>query len=98
AWWFSPANNLAFAVYRYDVPDSLIIRIADNVQLFFQQKKMFDMGFDMATDDRLYCSEMICKVLNASTGNGEYVSAGFAYGRSFVGVDDLYLHPHAKLI
>lgn len=96
--WFSPANNLAIAVYRYDLVDSLITQTVEQLHIYYRQKKMFDMDFDLATDDRLYCSEMIYKVIKAATQNEGYIKAGNAYGRSFVGVDDLYLNPHTKLI
>lgn len=96
--WFSPANNLAIAVYRYDLADSLITQIVEQLHIYYGQKKMFDMDFDLATDDRLYCSEMIYKVVQAITGDDKYIKESTAYGRSFVGVDDLYLNPHTKLI
>src|SRR5690606_38735254 len=96
--WFAPANNMAIAVYRYDMPDSTIERLKSTVYEYYVQRKMFDMDFDLDTDDRLYCSEMIYKAIFAATADATYITQATAYGRRYVGVDALYLTPHAKRI
>lgn len=96
--WFSPANNHAFAVYRYDIADIAVQRLVEEVYLFYNRKVMFDMDFDLETDDRLYCSEMVYKCLRAATLDMQYVPAQQSYGRKIVGVDDLYLNGHATQV
>lgn len=93
--WFSPVNNHAFAVYRYDMADSTINSLVGQLGDYYRKKKMFDMEFDMATEDRLYCSEMIYKAISGATGDKSYIPTAKNYGKVFVGVDNLYMNPHA---
>lgn len=94
--WFSPANNLAFAVYRYELADSNIDLLLKYVEKYYQQKTMFDMDFDLKTDDRLYCSEMVYKAMLAATDKKLIVPEKLAYGNQYVSIDDLYAQ--AKLV
>ena len=94
-YWCSPANNHAFAAYRYGIADSVQLKLVHAVHSFYEEKRMFDMSFDLRTDDRLYCSEMIYKALEQAIGKN-YIRLSNDYGRSFVGVDDLYLTGHAE--
>ncbi|MCB9045075.1 MAG: hypothetical protein H6550_02930 [Chitinophagales bacterium] len=96
--WFSPANNLCIATYRYDMSDSIINRLVDMVYTYYREKRMFDMDFDIETDDRLYCSEMVYKAVSTATGDISYIPSGDAYGKHFTGVDDLYLNQHTRCI
>lgn len=88
--WCSPANNLSFAAYRYHISDSVKNRFVRYVRGFYREKRMFDMNFDLQTNDRLYCSEMIYKALCKATGDDDCIQLSNNYGRRFVGVDDLY--------
>lgn len=97
-YWFSPANNLAFATYRYDMPDSVKVRMLNSAAAYYTAKKMFDMEFDLETDNRLYCSEMVYKAILTATGNKDYISTEHNYRRRFVGVDNLFLTPHAERV
>ena len=59
----NPYENSGFAVYRYAVPErtkETFVRIA---RCYFEQKVKFDMQFDLATDDRMYCSEFVYKTI-----------------------------------
>lgn len=93
--WCSPANNLGFAAYRYAVSDSVKDSFVRCICDFYKEKRMFDMSFDLSTDDRLYCSEMIYKALEQTMGKN-YIRISNDYGRSFVGVDDLYLSDNTE--
>lgn len=96
--WFSPANNLSFAAYRYAFPDSVITRMIAQVKEYYRQQKRFDMDFDWQTDDRLYCSEMIGKSIFAATADSSILPLSSGYGKRFLGVDDLYLGIQARLV
>lgn len=97
-YWCSPANNHAFAAYRYGMGDSVKQKLVHVVRSFYKEKRMFDMSFDLQTDDRLYCSEMIYKAICQATGNDGYIKLSNNYGRMFVGVDDLYLSDYTEPI
>lgn len=88
--WLSPANNLAFGIYRYSVVDSLKQEYMSAIQQFYMYDIMFDMDFDLATDDRMYCSEMIFKAIKWSISDNIDLSANTRHGKRYIGVDDLY--------
>lgn len=97
-YWYSPANNLSFAAYRYAVSDSVKNSFVQCIYDFYKEKRMFDMSFDMATDDRLYCSEMIYKAMLQATGDTGYINLSENYGRKFAGIDNLYPAAHSRAI
>lgn len=96
--WCSPANNHAFAAYRYDMPDSMKEQMVSAVYSYYSEGLMFDMAFDLTTDDRLYCSEMIYKAIRHATGGSSYISLSENYGREFAGIDNLYPTAHSRQI
>ncbi len=95
--WVSVANNLRFAAYRYALDDTAIKTLIANVNSYYTDQKMFDMDFDLQTDDRLYCSEMIYKALR-KTIDDSIIKPVYGYERWYVGIDNLYLNEQAKLI
>lgn len=88
--WCSPANNHAFAAFRYTLADSINDKLVKSVRDFYMEQRKFDMSFDLDTDDRLYCSEMIYKAIEQATGGNSFIGQSNNYGRAFVGIDDLY--------
>lgn len=96
--WFSPANNLAFAIYRYDMSTDRREKMVHYIAGEHRAKKMFDMDFDLGTDDRLYCSEMIYKAIGHVMQDSSFLKTENNYGKEFVGVDNLYLNPCAACV
>lgn len=97
-YWCSPANNMAYAVYRYKYPDSVLLNVVHSIDSFYQQQVMFDMDFNIKTDERLYCSEMIFKALKTVLGDSLGIEPHTRFGRTYIGVDDLYQNEHTKLV
>ncbi len=96
--WFSPANNLAFAVYRYDLSATQIDSVAKMTRSFYRAKKKFDMDFDLKTEDSYYCAEMVYKAINRGIRDSSYIEPLTVFGVTFVGIDNLYLNRHARLV
>lgn len=96
--WCSPANNLAFAIYRYSISDSNCRRVVQYIANEYRACKMFDMDFDLGTDDRLYCSEMIYKAIGYAMQDSNFVHTENNYGKEFVGVDNLFMNTRAERI
>lgn len=95
--WTSVDNNLRFAVYRYELHDSLLQGFVKKVTGYYNEHKKFDMDFDLQTNDRLYCTEMVYKAMCSIT-NDSLIKLEYGYDRWFVGVDNLYQNEQAKLI
>ncbi|RYD58619.1 MAG: hypothetical protein EOP56_03270 [Sphingobacteriales bacterium] len=96
--WFSPADNLGFGIARFDMTDSTISSLGGIVRQIYRERRKFDMDFDLATDDRLYCAEFVYKAVNHATANNTYITPVTYFGHSFVGIDNIFLSPHARAI
>lgn len=65
----NPRNNFGFGIYRYNI-DSAEVRKLKAVIYGWQKTGIsFDHNFDLKTDNRMYCSEMITKALAKATVN-----------------------------
>ena len=65
----SPANNVAIGIYRYDLLQAELEKLRSIVETHYQNKLQFDMNFDLATDNKMYCAEMIAKSVQQATAN-----------------------------
>ena len=65
----NPAHNYGFAIARYTLTESESKEFVRYLDKQYQKKIPFDMGFDLKTDDKMYCSEMIKKGLALSTNH-----------------------------
>ncbi len=56
----------------------------------------FDHGFSLASEDRLYCSELIWRALSAGLGTDPVPEKSKRLGRIYVSVSDISGNPHAR--
>ena len=56
------------------------------------------MDFDITTDDRFYCAEMVYKSVNQAVGDNSFIEPISFLGYTFVGIDDIFLSRHASSI
>ena len=57
---------------------------------------MFDMKFDLQTDDRMYCAEFVYKSFLSGTKNNLSFTISHLKNFAYVGVDDLFINPVCK--
>ena len=57
----TPANNVAVGIYRYDITKKELEKLKAIVHTHYKNKLQFDMNFDLSTNDKMYCAEMIAK-------------------------------------
>jgi Permuted papain-like amidase enzyme, YaeF/YiiX, C92 family len=62
-------TNLKCALYRYDLSDSEKINVQAELNKYHNRNVHFDKTYELETDDKLYCSEMIYKVLKKMTND-----------------------------
>lgn len=96
--WFSPKNNLMVAVSRLDLDSNKTRKLVETVQTYYKEGKKFDMEFDLNTDDRLYCAEMIYKSIQHAAADSNFIPTTAAFGKKYVGIDDLFRNVHASFI
>ena len=63
----TPVHNIAVGIYRYDITNTEVEKLRDIVHTHYLNKLQFDMNFDLATDDKMYCAEMIAKAVESAT-------------------------------
>ena len=64
-----PLQYRAFGIYRFQLAAGELENIEDLIKIWQAKAIQFDSIFNFKTDDRMYCSEMICKLLAKATGN-----------------------------
>jgi hypothetical protein len=98
SFFISAYHNLGFGIARFDFRDSTLSNLTGIVHEYYRKKPLFDMDFDLQTDDKLYCAEFIYKAITGATKDSNYIKPTALLGYRFVGVDDIFLSPHAKTI
>lgn len=87
-----------WAVYRYELSITLRDNIAKKALNFKNVNIKFDNQFDLSTDDKMYCSEFIMKIVNLSTGMETIKAKKILMGRKFVTISNLYENKVSKLL
>ncbi len=60
-------HNKGFALARYDLSAVEVGTLITYLETQYQKRVQFDIGFDLKSNDKMYCSEMIMKGLRAAT-------------------------------
>ncbi|HWN89499.1 MAG TPA: YiiX/YebB-like N1pC/P60 family cysteine hydrolase [Chitinophagaceae bacterium] len=63
----NPVNNVAMGIYRYDITNDELQKLKTVINDHYIKKLQFDMNFDLTTDDKMYCAEMIAKAVESAT-------------------------------
>lgn len=83
----NPYENREFGIYRYSFNKEQKEEVLQNIHQFNKDEVMFDMQFNLDTDDRMYCSEFVYKalkpVLKLKTTTINHIT--------FVAVDNLFV-------
>ncbi len=64
----TPVNNVAAGVYRYDLSHEELQKLKGIAETHYNNKLQFDMNFDLSTDDKMYCAELISKAVENASG------------------------------
>ena len=91
----SPLQSNAFAVYRTDQNGNSIDSLTE---YYFSKKIEFDTGFSLATDDKMYCTELLYKILTKVSGQDNFLPLTALSGVKYESCDNIYLSPHSKKI
>ena len=63
----TPVHNIAVGIYRYDITTTELENLRNIIHTHYINKLQFDMNFDLVTDDKMYCAEMIAKPVESAT-------------------------------
>ena len=62
-----PARNMAYGIFRYQFSRQELKRLHEIIREWRARRVGFDYAFNLASDDKMYCSEMISKALANAT-------------------------------
>ena len=93
-----PAAIFKFGVYRLDLDSLQRAEFVTQMERYYREGMEFDFDFDMKTDDRMYCSEMIYKSLVQVTQDTAYIPLSHVIEKPYVAIDNLYQNEHCTLL
>lgn len=89
----NPADNRKMGIYRYAIQGYVTDSIVKTAKQLYKAGVRFDMNFDLATNDRMYCAEYVYKsYVVGSAGKLEFHKSHLK-DFEYIGVDDLFLQP-----
>lgn len=98
SFFFNPKSNERLGIARLHISPAQIVRLHLIVRRYWYARVPFDLDFDLATDDRLYCAEFVYKAVREATADTSFFPHSRLLKMTYVGVDDLFDNPHARLI
>ncbi len=98
-WSFAhPNDNKKIGIFRFNFSSAEINTLQQIIQSQYKKEIPFDMDFDLATDDKLYCAEFVAKALDKTKKDNHFIKISHTPTKDFIGVDDIFLHAGAAKI
>ncbi len=94
----NPYENRGFGIYRYKLSPAENKSLCETVRQFYKKQVMFDLKFDLSTDDRMYCSEFVYKSVARATRDSIVIPVTVFANKRFVTIDDLFTNPWCNVI
>ena len=94
----NPYENKGFGIYRYRISTPQQKSIIAFVQDLYHRHITFDMQFDLATDNKMYCTELVYKTIKRATSDSINLITSTENNITFVSVDDLFINPFCSRI
>ncbi len=88
----NPEENRGFGIFSFKFTAAQINKLDSIVKVWYKTGLMFDMKFDLATNDRMYCAEFVSKAITAATDKQIIFSTTKINQFEFVAVDNLFLN------
>lgn len=94
----NPNDVHSFGIYRLDLNSFQLQEMDSMAKSYYKLGLEFDTKFDLATDEKMYCSEFVYKMIMGVARNGNYLSLSAVSGMKFIACDGLYLNAHSQSI
>ena len=89
----NPFENRGFGIFRYRLSPEENARLISVVKKFYKQGIKFDMQFDLASDERMYCTEFVYKAIEEASYNKISLHTTTLNHIKFVALDNLFINP-----
>ena len=89
----NPFENRGFGIFRYKLSTKEDDRLQTIIQELYRQGIMFDMQFNLVSDERMYCSEFVYKSIERACNKRILLSTTKLNHIEFIAPDNLYINP-----
>lgn len=79
-----------YSIYKINSHDSIKIKIIESADLFYKNRVEFDLGFNLDSDDKLYCTELVAKAINKAFETDTITANLYISGKLFYSLEDIY--------
>jgi hypothetical protein len=94
----NPYENRGFGIFRYKITSGEDVNLIKAVHKFYNKKIMFDLQFNLESDDRMYCSEFVYKAIEQATANKIVLPTTTINHTKFIAIDNLFINPFCSEI
>jgi Permuted papain-like amidase enzyme, YaeF/YiiX, C92 family len=91
-----PYSNRGIGIYRYPLLQGEIKKLMLTVKTLHEMGIIFDMKFDLQSNDRMYCAEFVYKAYVMGTAGKLQFNTSHINQFAFIGIDDLFMQPLCK--
>jgi hypothetical protein len=88
----NPEHSKAIGIFRPKLTPEQYKALSNNIVEKYNAGLMFDMDFDLATDERQYCAEMVAKCLGKALNDMNWVTVSETENMRYISVENLYLN------
>lgn len=96
--WLNAGQNAGFGLVQYQLDDIVKERFTNAVDSFYEAHVKYDMQFDLSSDDRMYCAEMVYKALQVAMNDSNFIHPETIMNRRYVGIDNLFANERARFV
>lgn len=90
--------NSGFGICNYPLSSEQIKALRQQVTDYFQQQIPFDMEFDLKSNNRLYCAEMVYKAFSCALHQPHFFATTKHLGFEYVSTDNLFRNNQARIL
>mgnify|MGYP002075216547 CR=1 FL=1 len=94
----TPKDNTGFGICDFSFTSHETQLLKFIVDSLYKKEIPFDMQFDLKTNDKLYCAEMVAKAIQLTLKNDSFFSIHTINGFQFYSTDNIFTQEKAKLI
>jgi len=88
----NPLENRGFGIFSYKINAMQKLRLDSIVKKWHKDGLMFDMKFDMVTNDKMYCAEFVSKAITQCSNHQVNFSTSTINNFEFLAIDNLFLN------
>lgn len=92
----SSLANHGFAVFRFPMSSQQVNRLIEETRKSYRDSLRFDMQFDLASNDKMYCTEFTAKMYQRAFHNDSMFLVSRIGRFEFLAPDNLFSHPSCQ--